>query len=53
MADVIEDIPDRYVSGWLTENRAELLISNGVGTSGFPGRFLCPAQIHLIELQTN
>ena len=50
MADALEDLPDRYVSGWLTENRSELLFSNGVGTTGFPGRLLCPPQIHLIEL---
>ena len=52
MADEIEDIPERYISGWLTENRSQLLFSNGVGTSGFPGRLLCPARIHLIELLT-
>ena len=53
MQEEIEDIPSRYLSGWLTENRVSLLISRGVGTSGFPGRLLCPAQIHLIELITD
>ena len=48
-----DDVPDRYLSGWLTENRADLLISNGVGTSKIPIRFLCPPQIHLIELTVN
>ena len=48
-----EDIPARYHSGWLTENRADLCISRGVGTSVVPARLFCPAQIHLIELTVN
>ena len=50
LVGLTEDIPARYHSGWTTENRADLLVSNGVGTSVVPARFLCPAQIHLIEL---
>lgn len=41
----------RYLSGWLTENRAEILISNGVGTLYVPMRLFAPAQIHLIKLK--
>jgi len=41
----------RYLSGWITENRAEILISNGVGTSNLPIRLFAPAQIHLIRLR--
>ncbi len=47
---LVDDIPERYVSGWLTENRISLLISRGVGTSVFPARLFCSPQIHLIEL---
>lgn len=45
-----EDVPERYLSGWYTENRVSLLVSRGVGTSVFPARFLCPPQIHLIDV---
>ena len=47
---IAEAVPDRYVSGWFTENRVDLLVSRGVGTSVFPGRLFCPPQIHLIEV---
>lgn len=47
---IAEDVPDRYRSGWFTENRVDLLVSRGVGTSVFPGRLLCAPQIHLIEV---
>lgn len=45
-----EDIESRYKSGWLTENRAPILVSNGVGTSVVPFRLFCPPQIHAIDL---
>lgn len=41
----------RYLSGWLEENRASVLVSNGVGTSNLPMRFLAVPQIHLITLK--
>ena len=47
---IAEDVPDRYLGGWYTENRVNLLVSNGIGTSVFPGRLFCPPQIHLIEV---
>ena len=47
---IADDVPARYTSGWFTENRVDLLVSNGVGTSVFPGRLLCPPQIHQIEI---
>ena len=47
---IAEDVPERYLSGWFTENRVDLLVSRGIGTSVFPGRFLCPPQIHLFEI---
>ena len=45
-----EDIPDRYRSGWLKENRVDLLVSRGVGTSVYPGRLFCFPQIHFMEV---
>ena len=45
-----EDIPDRYHGGWLKENRVDLLISRGVGTSVYPGRLFCFPQIHCMEV---
>lgn len=47
---IAEDVPDRYLSGWYTENRIDLLVSRGVGTFVFPGRLFCSPQIHLIEV---
>ena len=47
---IADDVPDRYQSGWLKENRVDLLISHGVGTSVFPARLLCFPQIHCIEV---
>ena len=45
-----DDVPDRYRSGWLKENRVDLLVSRGVGTSVWPGRLFCFPQIHYITL---
>ena len=45
-----EDVPERYHSGWLKENRVDLLISRGVGTSVYPGRLFCYPQIHYITI---
>lgn len=45
-----DDVPDRYRSGWLKENRVDLLISRGVGTSLWPGRLFCFPQIHCITV---
>ena len=47
---ITEDIPERYKGGWLKENRADLLVSRGVGTSVYPGRLFCLPQIHYIEV---
>lgn len=51
MVDYIPDIGERYLSGWLEENRAGILVSNGVGTGVFPARLFAPAQIHVITLK--
>ena len=47
---IADDIPERYKGGWLKENRVDLLVSRGVGTSVFPGRLFCFPQIHYIEV---
>ena len=53
LLDIAPNVPDRYRSGWLTENRGTLLISHGIGTSVVPCRLFCFPQIHCIELTTN
>ena len=47
---IAEEVPERYREGWRKENRADLLISRGVGTSIFPGRLFCFPQIHYMEI---
>lgn len=47
---IADEVQDRYRSGWLKENRVDLLISRGVGTSVFPGRLFCFPQIHYMEV---
>ena len=49
----VPNLGERYLTGWREENRASILISNGVGTSYFPVRLFAPAQIHLITLKAN
>ena len=39
-----------YRSGWYTPNRLNVLVSNGVGTSGLPLRLGCPPQLHVITV---
>lgn len=43
---------NRYLSGWFKEQGADILVSNGVGTSGFPVRLGTRAQIHLLTMKT-
>ena len=42
---------DRYRSGWYHENGADILVSNGVGTSKLPVRLGARPQIHLLTLE--
>ena len=48
---LMPEVGSRYLSGWLEENRAAVLISNGVGTTGAPVRLFAPPQVHLITLK--
>ena len=50
LLDIAGDVDDHYLRGWLVENRADLLISDGVGTSVIPARLFCPPQIHCIDI---
>lgn len=45
------EVGARYLTGWMEENRAAVLVSNGVGTSGAPMRLFARPQIHLITLK--
>ncbi|MBK5211399.1 MAG: metallophosphoesterase [Coriobacteriia bacterium] len=40
----------RYLKDWRIEDDVPILVTNGVGTIGFPIRFYAPAEIHIIEL---
>ncbi len=51
ITNVDTEVGERYLSGWITENRASILVSNGVGTSGVPMRLFAPPQIHLITIK--
>lgn len=42
---------DRYLSGWVQENKATVLVSNGVGLTGLPIRLFAPAKLHVITLK--
>ncbi len=45
-----DGVPDQYTQGWFRQNRTDMLVSRGVGTSGLPVRLFCPPQIHLITV---
>ncbi len=47
-----DSVPDEYTQGWFKQNRIDLLVSRGVGTSGLPVRLFCTPQIHLITVNT-
>ena len=46
-----DDLNRRYITGWMEENRAGVLVSNGIGTSGLPIRLFAPPQVHVITLK--
>lgn len=49
----ISKVSARYEKGWIRENRVDMLISCGVGTSVLPIRFLRRPQIHLITVRSS
>lgn len=48
----ISHVNNRYQKGWLVENRANLLISRGIGTSVLPIRLGNRPQLHLITVKS-
>ena len=48
----IAKVDPRYEEGWLVENRTNLLISRGVGTSILPVRLFNRPQLHLITIKS-
>lgn len=48
----ISKVEDRYEQGWIKENRIDMLISRGVGTSVLPIRVARRPQIHLITIKS-
>ncbi|MDD3409266.1 MAG: metallophosphoesterase [Eubacteriales bacterium] len=51
ITNLTPEIGTRYLTGWREENRASILVSNGVGTGVVPVRLFAPAQIHIITLK--
>lgn len=45
-----DGVADTYTSGWFKQNRIDMLVSRGVGTTGLPARLFCRPQIHLITV---
>lgn len=48
----ISKVSGRYERGWLVENKINMLISQGVGTSVLPMRLFCRPQLHLITVKS-
>lgn len=46
------EMGNRYLTGWREENRASILVSNGVGTITVPMRLFARPQIHLMTLKS-
>lgn len=40
----------RFLEGWYRDTYAPLYVSRGVGTTGIPARFLCPAELPIFTL---
>jgi predicted MPP superfamily phosphohydrolase len=41
----------RFLDGWYHDTFAPLYVSRGVGTTGIPARFLCPAELPIFTLR--
>ncbi len=41
----------RFLEGWYYDTVAPLYVSRGVGTTGIPARFLCPAELPVFTLR--
>jgi predicted MPP superfamily phosphohydrolase len=40
----------RFLEGWYRDTPAPLYVSRGIGTTGIPARFLCPAELPIFTL---
>lgn len=49
---ISHDVGGRYRQGWIVENKINMLISRGVGTSVLPIRLLARPQIHVITVKS-
>ena len=49
----ISKVSGRYERGWIVENKINMLISQGVGTSVLPMRLFCRPQVHLITVKSS
>lgn len=49
----IAKVESRYEQGWLRENRTDMLVTRGVGTSVLPVRILRRPQIHQITIKAD
>jgi predicted MPP superfamily phosphohydrolase len=41
----------RFLHGWYTQNRSELYVSRGIGTSRYPARLFCRPELAIIEIR--
>jgi hypothetical protein len=41
----------RFLEGWYRDTFAPLYVSRGVGTTGIPVRFRCPAELPIFTLR--
>jgi predicted MPP superfamily phosphohydrolase len=41
----------RFLEGWYRDTFAPLYVSRGVGTTGIPARFRCPAELPIFTLR--
>jgi predicted MPP superfamily phosphohydrolase len=42
----------RFLEGWYQDTFAPLYVSRGIGTTGIPARFRCPAELPIFTLRT-
>jgi uncharacterized protein len=42
----------RFLEGWYRDTISPLYVSRGVGTTGIPARFLCPAELPIFTLRS-
>jgi predicted MPP superfamily phosphohydrolase len=48
---VLPELCAGFVAGWYAGLAAPLYVSRGVGTSGLPIRFMCPAEVPIFTFR--